>query len=66
MISLLTCWVLNRSGMLESLWIRAGDQKGESFCQVEADDRIAYVELDSVELLNKALSVSWCLPGKRL
>jgi hypothetical protein len=44
--------------MLESLWIRVGGQKGELFCKDVADDRIAYVELDSVELLNKALSVS--------
>jgi hypothetical protein len=61
-ISLLTCWVLNQSETLESLWTRAGDQKGMSHEKKrDADDRIAYVELDSVELLNKALSVSYVL-----
>ena len=61
MISLWTCWVPNRSGTLELSWTRAGDLKGELFRKGQTDVRIAYVELDSVELLNKALSVSYCV-----
>ena len=58
MISLSTCWVRNQSETLESSWIREGGLKGMSDERDGADGRIAYVELDSVELLNKALSVS--------
>ena len=58
MISLSTCWVPNQFETLESSWTREGGLKGRSAERDGADGRIAYVELDSVELLNKALSVS--------